>query len=152
MIPVTQNINKAWYIRLLRRHLFPVLHQMNSFGMQRENILFQQDNAPVHKPYSVVDWFEKNSSELVEYPTYFPDLDLMKHIWIELGKWLTSRGRYRASETSKIAGPRSRSLPRPPHLSGAGCVFLGSPPRALDLAHSRAGLSLNKTVPNRALS
>ena len=55
LVPITQNINKIRYIRLLRRHLFPVIHQMISFGMQE--ILFQQDNAPVHKAYNVMDWF-----------------------------------------------------------------------------------------------
>ena len=55
LVLITQNINKIRYIRLLRRHLFPVIQQMISFGMQE--ILFQQDNAPVHKAYNVMDWF-----------------------------------------------------------------------------------------------
>ena len=53
LVPITQNINKTRYVRLLRRNLFPGIHQMISSGMQ--DILFQQDNAPVHKAYSVMD-------------------------------------------------------------------------------------------------
>jgi len=53
LVPITQTINITSYVRLLRRHLFPVIHQMISFGMQLEDILFQRDNAPVHKAYSV---------------------------------------------------------------------------------------------------
>ena len=74
------------YVRLLRRHLFPVIHQMTFFGMQLEDILFLQDNAPVHKAYSVMDWFERNCIELVEYPPYSPDLNPIEHVWVELKK------------------------------------------------------------------
>jgi len=49
---ITQNINKTRHVRLLRRHLFPVIDQVFSFGMQ--DVLFEQDNAPVHKAYSVI--------------------------------------------------------------------------------------------------
>ena len=55
LVPITQNINKTRDVRLLRSPLFPVIHQMNSFGMQLEDILFQQDNVPVYKAYSVMD-------------------------------------------------------------------------------------------------
>ena len=86
LVPITQTINKTRYVRLLRRHLFPVIHQMISFGMQLENILFQQDNAPVHKAYSVMDWFERNCIEFVEHPPYSPDLNPIEHVWVELKK------------------------------------------------------------------
>jgi len=54
LVPITQNINKTRYIRLLKRDLFPVIDQRFSFGMQ--DVLFQQDKAPVHKAYKVMDW------------------------------------------------------------------------------------------------
>ena len=86
LVPITQNINKTRYIRLLRRCLFPVIDQMLSFSMQ--DILFQQDNAPVHKAYNVMDWFERNSIELVEHCPYSPDLNPIGHAWVELKKRL----------------------------------------------------------------
>ena len=33
-----------------------------------QDILFQQDNSPVHKAYSVMDWLERNCIELEELP------------------------------------------------------------------------------------
>jgi len=46
---------------------------MFSFGMQ--DVIFQQDNAPVHKAYNVMDSLERNSIEVVEHPLYPPDLN-----------------------------------------------------------------------------
>jgi len=50
---------------------------MFSFGMQ--DILFQQDNAPIQKAYNVIDWLERNCIEVVEHPSYSPDLNPIKH-------------------------------------------------------------------------
>jgi len=57
---------------------------MVSFRMQY--ILFQQDNAPVHKAYNVMDWLKRDSVEEAEYPPYSPDLNPIKHTWVELKK------------------------------------------------------------------
>ena len=46
---------------------------MLPFGMQ--DVLFQQDNAPVHKGYNVIDSLERNCIEVVEHPPYPPDLN-----------------------------------------------------------------------------
>ena len=67
-------------VRLLRKYLFSVIYQMISFGMQLEDILFQQDNASVHKVYSLMDLFERNYIELVENPSYSPDLNHIEHV------------------------------------------------------------------------
>jgi len=40
LVPITQNINKTGYSRLLSRYLFPVSHQMISLGIQLEDLLF----------------------------------------------------------------------------------------------------------------
>jgi len=88
LVPITQNINKTRYVRLLRRYLFPVFNQMISLGIQLEDILFQQDNAPVYKAYSVMDWFQRNFIEVEEHPPYSPDLNPIEHAWVELKKRL----------------------------------------------------------------
>ena len=35
-----------------------------------------------------MDWFERNSIELVEYLPYSTDLNLIEHVWVELKKQL----------------------------------------------------------------
>ena len=85
LVPITQNITKTRYIRLLRRHLFPVIDQMIFFGMQQlEDILFQQDNASVRKAYNVIDWLERNSIKVVDHPPSSPNLNPIEHVWAEL--------------------------------------------------------------------
>ena len=59
---------------------------MFSSGMQ--DILFQQDNTPVHKAYNVMEWLERNSIEVVEHPPYSPDLNPIEHALVELKKRL----------------------------------------------------------------
>ena len=86
LVPITRTINKNRYIRLLRRHLIPVIHQMLAFGIH--DFLFQQDNTPVHKAYNVRDWLEDNNIDVIEYPPYSPDLNPIKHAWVEPKKRL----------------------------------------------------------------
>ena len=88
LVPITQNINKTRYVRLLRRYLFSVINYMVSLCIQLEDILFQQDNAPVHKAYSVMNWFQRNFIEVEEHPPYSPDLNPIEHAWVELKKRL----------------------------------------------------------------
>ena len=57
---------------------------MISFSMQ--DILFQQDNAPVHKAYSIMNWVERNYIKVVEHPPYSSDLNCIEHVWVELKK------------------------------------------------------------------
>ena len=51
--------------------------------MQLQDILFQQADTPVHKAFSVMDWLERNSIELVKHFPYSPDLNPIEYVWIE---------------------------------------------------------------------
>ena len=52
------------------------------------DFLFHQDNAPVHKAYSLMSWLEPNKIDIFEHPPYSPDLNSMEHVWVELKKRL----------------------------------------------------------------
>ena len=57
------------------------------FASLGEDILLQSENAPVHKAYSIMDWFERNSIEVVEH-SHSPDLNPIERAWVELKKRL----------------------------------------------------------------
>ena len=59
---------------------------MISFSI--EDMIFQQDNSPVHKAYNVMNWLKANHVEVVDHPSYFPDLNPIEHVWVELQKRL----------------------------------------------------------------
>jgi hypothetical protein len=42
---------------------------------------FMQDNARIHKARLTMSLFEENDVRLVDFSTYSPDLNPIKHIW-----------------------------------------------------------------------
>ncbi len=45
-----------------------------------------QDNVPIHTAQKVKDWFEENSIQIIDWPLYLPDLNLIKHTQYVLKK------------------------------------------------------------------
>ena len=47
----------------------------------RDNYLFQQDNARIHRTPRVTEWLFAHGIETFEWPAHNPDLNLIKHAW-----------------------------------------------------------------------
>ena len=43
-----------------------------------------QDNALIHKLKLVAKWFKKNIIDVINWPPYSPDLNPIKHAWVQL--------------------------------------------------------------------
>jgi hypothetical protein len=42
--------------------------------MNDPGIIFQQDNAKIHRSYRAQEWFERHGIEVLDWPAHSPDL------------------------------------------------------------------------------
>lgn len=49
--------------------------------------IFQQDNAPIHNSRIVKEWIQNQGVELMSWPPYSPDLNIIENVW----GWLTRK-------------------------------------------------------------
>ncbi|CAH2083903.1 unnamed protein product [Euphydryas editha] len=69
-------MNAANYRELLHEHLLPFITLTED-----KNIIFQQDNAPIHVASTTKKWFEDFGIRILEWPACSPDLNPMENVW-----------------------------------------------------------------------
>ncbi|GBO42429.1 hypothetical protein AVEN_69110-1 [Araneus ventricosus] len=69
--------------RLLGERLLPSCTAGHTQSGAGGNGIFQQDNAPCHKPRIVLEWFEEHTDEfhLMSWPPKSSDINPMENIW-----------------------------------------------------------------------
>ncbi|GFT21564.1 transposable element Tcb1 transposase [Trichonephila clavipes] len=77
------------YLSIQGDHVHPFVQTV----FPNEQLLFQDDNAPIHAVRRVQAWFEENDDEVehLACPPQYPDLNIIKHLWEYLESKLRSR-------------------------------------------------------------
>jgi len=83
------NLNADKYIDLLRTTAVPIM-KLN----YRANLVFQEDNSPVHKAHKVKNFLQTSKIKVLEWPAKSPDLNITEDVWKLLSDLVYEGPRY----------------------------------------------------------
>ncbi len=66
------------YQRMLERELPLVYHHDAS---NTSSTIFIHDNAPIYTAHVVTNWLQQSRYNVIDWPPYSPDLNLIEHCW-----------------------------------------------------------------------
>ena len=87
-------MDAALYCRILSDELVDTL---DYYRLNRDDIIFQQDNDPKHTSNLAHQWFEDNGVVVLEWPSQSADLNPIEHLWFHLKQKLNE---YKTQPTS----------------------------------------------------
>lgn len=87
LIRLDGKITSKGYINILNDHLLPYMDTFEN----KENFVFQDDNAPVHTAKVVKKWKEEKNLTCLPWPAQSPDLNPIEHLWDALEKKIRAR-------------------------------------------------------------
>ena len=86
LVIIDGNLTAQRYINdILHPHLLPFL------ARHRNNLVFQQDNAPAHRAFATHTFLQQNNVRVMTpWPALSPDLNVIEHLWDKIDKDIRS--------------------------------------------------------------
>ena len=74
-----KKITSAVYLKILEE-------QMST--LWESDLIYMQDETSIHTACIIKRWLADNEIEVMNWSLYFPDLNLIKHVWKHLKEWI----------------------------------------------------------------
>ncbi|KAL7725358.1 hypothetical protein ACLKA6_009775 [Drosophila palustris] len=107
---LTSRMNAQNYNEVLKT-AFP--HFQNVFHNLQWH--FQHDNAPIHTARSVKSWIQDQKVDLLDWPPYSPDLNIIENVWGWLARKVYESGKQYSHNVSVCKSAHCRVCSKPHH-------------------------------------